>query len=45
MGLEPEENSQYWVAPFIQDVFDKTIKPRRGDIASEIISNTYMQLK
>ncbi len=42
---EPEENSQYWVAPFVQDFFDKYIKTRRPDISKEILDNTCMDLK
>jgi len=44
MGMQPEKDSQYWVAPFIQDVFDKIIKKKRYDIAEEIKKNTTMQL-
>lgn len=39
------EDSQYWVASFIQDAFDKWIKPHRPDIAKVILSNTMMHLK
>ena len=42
---EPEEDSQYWVAPFIQDFFDKYIKTKRPDISKEIINSTFMDLK
>lgn len=45
MGMKPEEGSQYWVAPFIQDIFDKWIKPNRPDIADEIKLKTFMELK
>ena len=44
MGMQPEEDSQYWVAPFVQEVFDKIIKTKRYDIAEEIKKNTTMQL-
>ncbi|GAB2648871.1 hypothetical protein GCM10027035_48360 [Emticicia sediminis] len=43
-GLEPEEDSQYWVASFIQDIFDKIIKINRPDIASVIKAKTSMKL-
>ena len=43
--IKPEEDSQYWVAPFIQDFFDKYIKTRRPDISKEIINDTFMDLK
>lgn len=44
VGLQPVEGSQYWVASFVQDVFDKVIKPKREDIATEIKDKTMMQL-
>ncbi len=34
-GMQPEEDSEYWVANFVQDVFDKIIKVKREDIAKE----------
>jgi hypothetical protein len=43
LGIQPEEDSQYWVAPFIQETFD-IIKAKRYDIAEEIKKNTMMQL-
>ena len=45
LGLTPEENSQYFVAPFIQDIFDKVIKTKRPDLANEIKSKTSMALE
>lgn len=44
-GMTPPEDSQYWVASFIQDAFDKWIKPNRPDIANTILANTMMMLK
>jgi hypothetical protein len=44
MGVPPEEDSQYWVANFVQDAFDKIIKAKRYDIAEEIKRHTMMQL-
>ena len=44
-GLTPEEGSQYFVAPFIQKIFDSVIKKSRMDIAQEIKSKTSMQLE
>ena len=44
-GMTPKEGSQYWVAPFIQKIFDDWIKPNRQDIADEIKSKTSMALK
>ena len=43
-GITPEPDSQYWVAPFAQDIFDQTVKQYRPDIAAEIKQNTKMQL-
>jgi hypothetical protein len=43
-GLRPEENSQYWVAPFIQDIFNEVVTPRRPDITATIKANSAMQL-
>ncbi|HLW41284.1 MAG TPA: hypothetical protein VKY82_02820 [Flavobacterium sp.] len=45
LGLEPEKDSQYWVAPFIKKVFDEIIQHKRPDIAKEIINNTNMQIE
>lgn len=44
MDMQPEEGSQYWVAPFVQEIFDKIIKLKRYDIAEEIKNTTTMQL-
>jgi len=45
MGMTPEEDSQYWVANFIQETFDEIIKPKRYDIAEELKRNTLMKLE
>ena len=45
MNETPEEDSLYWVSPFIQETFDKWIKPYNSDIASEIKSKTVMYLE
>ncbi|HRQ18296.1 MAG TPA: hypothetical protein PL085_14570 [Agriterribacter sp.] len=45
LGMAPEEDSQYWVAPFIQNAFDKYVKTTRPDIADELKSKTFMQLQ
>lgn len=45
IGLTPEENSQYFVAPFIQKIFDNVIKMHRPDIANEIKKKTQMKLE
>ena len=43
-GQTPEEGSQYFVAPFIQEIFDSVIKKNRIDLAMEIKSKTSMKL-
>lgn len=45
MGQTPPEDSQFWVAPFVQDIFDSVIKPNRPDLAKELIQSTSMFLK
>jgi hypothetical protein len=44
-GLQPEENSQYFVATFIQKMYDKVIKTNRNDIALELKNHTFMKLE
>jgi hypothetical protein len=44
-GLIPEENSQYFVAPFIQEIFDNVIKKKRMDLAIEIKKNSSMLIE
>ena len=44
LGLTPIEDSQYWVANFIQVAFNNWIKSTRPDIANEIKSKTNMYL-
>lgn len=43
-GMTPPKNSQHFVAPFIQELFDSVIKKRRMDIFREIKKATSMQL-
>lgn len=43
-GVEPEWDSQYWVAPYVQQIFDEIITKRRPDITDAIKKNTCMQL-
>jgi len=45
MNMTPPENSQYWVAPLIQEVFDDIIKQHRLDLAEELKKSTFMELK
>jgi hypothetical protein len=44
-GLTPEPDSQYWVAPIVQDLFDDVIVQYRPDVAAKIKEHTSMQLK
>lgn len=44
VGMIPEKDSQYWVAPFIQQAFDEIITKDRPDIAFLIKQNTCMHL-
>jgi hypothetical protein len=44
-GLTPEKDSQYYVAPFIQEIFNGVIKKNRMDIAIEIKNKTPMLLE
>ncbi len=44
-GVIPEEGSQYYVAPFIQDIFNDTIKKYRMDLALELKNATCMKLE
>lgn len=45
MGLRPEENSEYFVAPFIQEIFESEIKVKRPDLAEAIKNKTKMMLE
>jgi len=44
-GLTPEPDSQYWVAPFVQETFDEVVAKHRPDVAAIIKEHTSMQLK
>lgn len=43
-GMTPEPESQYWVAPFVQEIFDQTVKGSRPDIAATIKQHSSMHL-
>jgi len=45
IGATPEPNSQYFVAPFVQEIFDSVIKKSRMDLVMEIKNNTAMLLE
>jgi hypothetical protein len=43
-GMTPEPNSEYWVAPFVQEIFDQTVKKARPDVVATIKQHTSIQL-
>ncbi len=43
-GMTPQDGSQYWVAPFVQEIFDVVIKKERPDIADAIKQHSCMSL-
>jgi len=43
--MNPPEGSQYFVAPFVQDIFDEEIKKKRNAVAVLIKKNTSMLLE
>ena len=43
-NLNPEKGSQYWVAQFVQDIFNDVITLARPDITAAIKVNSKMQL-
>lgn len=45
LDMEPEEDTQYFVAPFVQDIFDNVVKDNRSDIAELIKQETTMELQ
>ncbi len=44
VGMSPPENSQYWVAPFIQEMVNKIFIEERSDILELLKSSTNMEL-
>jgi hypothetical protein len=45
IGFTQEDGSEYFVAPFVQEIFNSIIKPKRKDIADEIKTKTTMRLE
>jgi hypothetical protein len=43
-GMTPEPDSQYWVAPFVQDVIDQTVAKNRPDVVATVKDHTSMHL-
>lgn len=44
VGAQPEEGSQYWVASYVKEVFDKFIVTKRPDVAEFMRNHTDMEL-
>ena len=44
-GMQPEADSQYWVAPFVQKFFDDIVTPYRPEVTTLIKNSSAMQLK
>jgi len=44
-GQTPPLDCQYWVAPFVQEMFDQVLKAKRMDIAKEIIDSSAMKIE
>lgn len=44
-GITPEPDSQYFVATFVQEIFDTLITKNRADLSLEIKKKTVMRLK
>jgi hypothetical protein len=45
MGMTPEPEAEYYVAPYIQEMFDILIKKERNDIVELLKSNINMRLE
>lgn len=44
VGMEPEEDSQYWAAPYVRKVFEEIVMSKRPDVAEYMRSHTEMEL-
>jgi hypothetical protein len=44
-GVTPAEGSQYWVAAFVQEIFDSVLRVHRPDVVELIKGHTSMQLE
>ena len=45
VGQTPPINCEYWVAPYIQDVFDKYVKKVNPRLSEEFRNHTSMELQ
>jgi hypothetical protein len=43
-GMTPPPDSQYWVAPFVQEAFDQFLSQHRPDVAAIVKAQTCMHL-
>ncbi len=43
-GIQPEADSQYWVATFVQEIFDEIVTPYRPEVTTLIKNSSEMQL-
>ncbi len=43
-GLEPEEDSEYWVAQFVQEIVNDVVAMHRPDVVAALKANTLMHL-
>lgn len=43
--IEPEDGSQYWVAPNVQEMFDRYLSPWRPDVAAVVKASSDMELR
>ena len=44
-GMTPNADSLYWVAPFVQNIFDEGLNKRRPDVCAVIKKHTLMHLR
>ncbi|TWU15044.1 hypothetical protein [Allorhodopirellula heiligendammensis] len=44
-GATPEDDSQYWVAPFVQQAFSEVLSRHRSDVAAVIKANSFMKIE
>lgn len=45
VGMQPEKGSEYFVAPFVQEIFDSILRKHRADLAEVIKRDTPMALE
>ncbi len=45
VGIEPEDGSQYYIAPFIQEFINDTVKKVNPELKKFLIDNVYMKFE